>query len=79
MRDKLGGRWVSFLLKNVQTFLQCGHLARALFSVLNKNVSWQCAQVTLHIPGTLGTGTGAGGEGAKLIILLQFGLNADMV
>merc|ERR1712025_489940 len=58
----------------LETFLQCGHLARALFSVLNKNVSWQCAQVTLHIPGTLGTGTGAGGEGAKLIILLQFGL-----
>ena len=30
--------------------------------------------MTLHIPGTLGTGTGAGGEGARFIILLQLGL-----
>jgi hypothetical protein len=39
---------------------------------LTKNVSWQCPQVTRHIPGIVGTG-GVTGEGAKLIILLQFG------
>lgn len=40
---------------------------------LTMNVSWQWAQVTLHIPGTLGK-EGFAGEGDKLIILLQFGL-----
>jgi len=58
----------------LETFLQCGHLARALFSVLKRKVSWQWAHVTLHIPGTLGTGTGAGGDGARLMIRLQLGL-----
>lgn len=54
------------------TLRQCGHLARALFNVLNKNVSAQWAQVTLHIPGTDETG-GVTGLGAKLIIRLQLG------
>lgn len=40
---------------------------------LTKNVSWQCPQVTLHIPGMVGTG-GVTGDGARLIIRLQFGL-----
>ena len=56
------------------TFLQWGHLANALLRVLKRNVSWQWAHVTLHIPGTLGTGAGAGGDGARFMILLQFGL-----
>ncbi len=33
-----------------RVYLQWGHLARALLSVLNRNVSWQCAHVTRHIP-----------------------------
>lgn len=52
---------------------QCGHLARELFNVLNKKVSWQCPQVTLNMPGIDGTG-GVTGLGARLIILLQLGL-----
>lgn len=39
---------------------------------LTKNVSWQCPQVTLHIPGIEGTG-GVTGLGARFIIRLQFG------
>jgi len=39
---------------------------------LTKNVSWQCAQATRHIPGSVGTG-GVTGLGARLIIRLQFG------
>lgn len=35
-------------------------------------VSWQCAHVTRHIPGTLGR-DGLTGEGDKLMILLQLG------
>lgn len=38
-----------------------------------RKVSWQCPHVTLHIPGIVGTG-GVTGDGAKLMILLQFGL-----
>lgn len=52
---------------------QCGHRARALFNVLNKNVSWQWAHPTLHIPGIDSTG-GVIGLGARLIIRLQLGL-----
>lgn len=37
---------------------------------LTKNVSWQWAQMTLHIPGSVGTG-GVTGDGARLMILLQ--------
>jgi hypothetical protein len=43
-------------IKNLQfnsvylTYLQWGHLASALFRVLNRKVSWQCAHVTRHIP-----------------------------
>lgn len=55
-----------------ETFLQCGHLARALLRVLKMKVSWQCAHVTRHIPGTLGR-DGLTGEGDKLMILLQLG------
>lgn len=33
-------------------------------------MSWQCAQMTLHMPGRAGTG-GVTGEGARLMILLQ--------
>ena len=36
-------------------------------------VSLQCAQVTLHMPGTFGK-DGFAGEGDKLIMRLQFGL-----
>jgi len=39
---------------------------------LTKNVSWQCAQATRHIPGSVGTG-GVTGLGARLIIRLQLG------
>lgn len=42
-----------------------------------KNVSWQWAQQTLHIPGMESTG-GVTGLGARLIILLQFGLGQAM-
>lgn len=42
-------------------------------TVLTKNVSRQWPQVTLHIPGIVGTG-GVTGLGAKFIILLQLGL-----
>lgn len=38
-----------------------------------RNVSLQCPHVTRHIPGMVGTG-GVAGLGARLIILLQFGL-----
>lgn len=40
---------------------------------LTKNVSWQWAQPTLHMPGIDRTG-GVMGLGARLIIRLQFGL-----
>lgn len=55
--------------------LQWGHRASALLRVLKRKVSWQWAQVTRHIPGTLGSAAGTGGEGARLMIRLQFGLN----
>lgn len=45
---------------------------RSILNELTKNVSWQWPQVTLHIPGIVGTG-GVTGEGARLIIRLQFG------
>lgn len=54
------------------TLRQCGHLARALVNVLNKNVSLQCAQEILHIPGDEGIDD-CTGLGVKLIILLQLG------
>lgn len=41
--------------------------------LLTKNVSWQWAQPTLHMPGIDRTG-GVIGLGARLIIRLQFGL-----
>ena len=31
----------------------------------------------LHIPGTFGRGAGVGGEGARLMIRLQFGLKNE--
>lgn len=37
-----------------------------------RNVSWQKPHVTLHIPGIVGTG-GVTGEGARLMMRLQFG------
>ena len=40
--------------------------------ILTKKLSWQWAQTTLHIPGTLGIGAWGGPDGAKLITLLQF-------
>ena len=40
--------------------------------ILTKKLSWQWAQTTLHIPGTLGTGFWGGPDGARLITLLQF-------
>ena len=62
---------------------QWGHLASALFNVLNRKVSWQCAHVTRHIPGTLFGATepplaGVVGLGARLMIRLQFGLGQAM-
>lgn len=44
-----------------------------LFCFLTRKVSWQWAQVTRHIPGTVGT-DGLVGFGVKLMILLQLGL-----
>jgi len=65
------------------TLRQWGHLASALFNVLNRKVSWQCAHVTRHIPGTLFGATepplaGVVGLGARLMIRLQFGLGQAM-
>lgn len=53
------------------TLRQCGHLANAFCNILKRNVSWQCTQVTRHMPGTWGIG-GVTGLGAKFITLLQF-------
>jgi len=44
---------------------------------LTKNVSWQCAQVTRHIPGTEGTDWLAV-LGDKFMILLQVGRGQAM-
>lgn len=59
------------LFKDAYSFRQCGQRAKELFSVLNRNESRQCAQVTWAIP--IG-GSCRAGLGAKLMIRLQLGL-----
>lgn len=45
--------------------------------LITRKVSWQWAQMTLHMPGKVGTG-GVTGDGAKLMILLQSGRGQAM-
>lgn len=54
-----------------ETLRQWGHLARALFNVLNMKASEQWTQITRDMPGVKLVG-GVMGEGARLMMRLQF-------
>ena len=59
-----------------ETFVQCGHLASDLFSILKENVCMQWPHETRHIPGIDGKLfelLGPAEAGARLMILLQLG------